>query len=1199
MTWLSIAGLVLTAGLYLYFTNSGRLRRQLLAAFDEWPVEAVSLDGISFTPWHGLEVRGLYLALRGPGSLADDAPCVRAVLRIERTRIRCRLGALLKGEFVPRWAALDRADVAVVLPETGGATDPLGDTAGLEIEDLANSSAGRGILQMLRRGRPIPELRLGDTNIRVSQSDPRGAQLVRHWRVVGQGAWSDGAYALEMRRTGDKGEPLFTLRWDPQSETCESTCDWLELDTLAVFFPRIAEAWSDLGLRGRGRVRRIALRTDLGAESSSGAESPGGLPLPLTAVDLQFAGLRCSIPVEVPEAGRPPVPAWSRFLQVSNAELTLNCTPESNGRGLVKLTGTGLVNRAPAAFKLTADLAALLEPAAAQDHVVSAELNVTGMHFPTRPGDAAFIDSPRLPLSVRNVLNDFRPSGLFSLLVQARRVWDAETGGGRLHVEGWLDAQGVRCRYHTFPYEFTEARGRTTFSPRGLDLDLTARHGPAHATATGHVNRAAHATGFDLTISGTNVPLDGDLAAALPSKYRRLWDQTDPTGSCDVTVRLQREDGPPELPENPPTETFISADLGDGSSILLEPGKRLEQATGHFEIAEGFIEIQDLRGYLEGSPAMIAGTVGVDSGEADVRIAVSDVPVKRSISVEERADDTPAQINFDGQADVAGRIHTAGEPGTRSDAYVVHLRRGMLTGFDPELQWGDCHGRLIISDRESVIGSFEARQGAARLTAAGTLPGSKGGPVTLDVNIAQAKMETLARQLVPPRWRAQVEALGLAGLGDVQLQLRPESEPEGSARQIAEIQLSAERMEPSALPLDMSDIQAQARLTSDGVEIVEAQARCGEAGQLEVSGELSDSESGWTARFSAAARDVDLSPSVTEALPAELARIVRRLEAQGRLQLEITAGARLAERDGVAWNFGGQLVLSDGALQLGVPLDDIEGGLSGTCRIDPAGGVGLDGALRIESGTLAGRRLAGLAGEIHYRAGERWIRLDELRGQICGGDAVGFVHVDPVTSEYELSVTLQNVLLDEFLPKQPAQDPAALAGQRRSARAGAMRRGVLDGYVFLRGHADDPASRQGGGELRVTGASILQTPVAAEVVEANPHAEAVSDALQGAELRFTWDGAELHFTRLELLSPDLHLAGEGIWNMDSDQIAMTLVGAHPRNWPRMAALGDLLETTERQLVQYHVTGTLAAPQVRAEPLYRLTEALRALILSGD
>ena len=193
MTWLSIAGLVLTAGLYLYFTNSGRLRRQLLAAFDEWPVEAVSLDGISFTPWHGLEVRGLHLALRGPGSLADNAPCVRAVLRIERTRIQCRLGAVLKG-VVSRSAALDRADVAVILPETSALErETLGDTTGLiDIEKLANSPAGRGILQMLRRGTPIPELRLGDTNIRVSQSDPRGAQLVRHWRVVGEGPGGRG-----------------------------------------------------------------------------------------------------------------------------------------------------------------------------------------------------------------------------------------------------------------------------------------------------------------------------------------------------------------------------------------------------------------------------------------------------------------------------------------------------------------------------------------------------------------------------------------------------------------------------------------------------------------------------------------------------------------------------------------------------------------------------------------------------------------------------------------------------------------------------------------------------------------------------------------------------------------------------------------------------------------------------------------------
>ena len=204
-------------------------------------------------------------------------------------------------------------------------------------------------------------------------------------------------------------------------------------------------------------------------------------------------------------------------------------------------------------------------------------------------------------------------------------------------------------------------------------------------------------------------------------------DQTDPTAVA-TSRRCSARTVPPNFRKTADGNVH-QRDLRDGSSILLEPGNRLEQATGHFEIAEGFIEIQDLRGYLEGSPAMIAGTVGVDSGEADVRIAVRDVKVKRSISVEERADDTPAQINFDGQADVAGRIHTAGEPGTRSDAYVVHLRRGMLTASTGAAM-GRLSGRRHLRSRE-VIGSFEARRrGAAdgRRNAAG----SKGGPVTLD-----------------------------------------------------------------------------------------------------------------------------------------------------------------------------------------------------------------------------------------------------------------------------------------------------------------------------------------------------------------------------------------------------------------------------------------------------------------------------------
>ena len=68
---------------------------------------------------------------------------------------------------------------------------------------------------------------------------------------------------------------------------------------------------------------------------------------------------------------------------------------------------------------------------------------------------------------------------------------------------------------------------------------------------------------------------------------------------------------------------------------------------------------------------MIAGTVGVDSGEASIACGKRR-SVKRSISVEER-DDTPAQITSTvKQMWPAG--FTCGQAGTRSDAYVVHLR---------------------------------------------------------------------------------------------------------------------------------------------------------------------------------------------------------------------------------------------------------------------------------------------------------------------------------------------------------------------------------------------------------------------------------------------------------------------------------------------------------------------------------------------
>jgi len=65
--------------------------------------------------------------------------------------------------------------------------------------------------------------------------------------------------------------------------------------------------------------------------------------------------------------------------------------------------------------------------------------------------------------------------------------------------------------------------------------------------------------------------------------------------------------------------------------------------------------------------------------------------------------------------------------------------------------------------------------------------------------------------------------------------------------------------------------------------------------------------------------------------------------------------------------------------------------------------------------------------------------------------------------------------------------------------------------------------------------------------------------------------------------------------MRDDSLSMTLLGARPEHWPRVAVLSDLIEVAGQELLQYRVTGTAASPQVQVEPLHNLTEPLRKLL----
>jgi len=411
----------------------------------------------------------------------------------------------------------------------------------------------------------------------------------------------------------------------------------------------------------------------------------------------------------------------------------------------------------------------------------------------------------------------------------------------------------------------------------------------------------------------------------------------------------------------------------------------------------------------------------------------------------------------------------------------------------------------------------------------------------------------------------------------------PRNDARGTVQQAADFELHAERMRPKPVPLDLRDVEATLSLSAAGFELSQARARYGPEGVVEVSGKGGwEGDAAWSdVRIDA--RDVDLSANFVEAMPSPLAGLLRRLSPRGRARIALDQ-LRMRGSDRRSWDVIGSVAFENARMDLGVALTKATGRVRGRCIVRPDGRVALAADFEIDGGKLDGRPIERWAGQIVRKAGDPLVRLTDVRGRFCEGEVSGFVNVHPDTREYELSFDVRDVSLALFLAGKDTK-----TGQGR-----------IDGHVFVRGRSDDPATRVGGGELRIRGASLLSSRVTRSVVEASRKGRRpLGTDVDQAIVRFVWEGDEMKFTHLDIQSRTQRMIGEGSWNTRTGAIALTLVGATPRGAVRVFPLTQVFEATGQELVQYRVRGTIKHPRVTVEPLHNLTEPLRRLLQGSN
>ena len=296
-----------------------------------------------------------------------------------------------------------------------------------------------------------------------------------------------------------------------------------------------------------------------------------------------------------------------------------------------------------------------------------------------------------LPPAVRQIWEHFDPVGAIDLhWVTTRPVGPDK----ELEYDVTIRPQGMKARYDGVPYPLTDVSGEVWTNAKEVRITrLQGKHGPANVGIRGTVSQLDTVPAYDLTIDAEEVPIDGELRAALPDDFADLMTDINLKGVVKVE-KLNFKKGGPDLEEGHVQYTSAGISLFEASfdagleyrkavaelasingfitekehtlsgrirtGTLLIEDFRIKNLTGNVRLAGGELFLQDLEstcydGRLKGSV-----NLNLESKEFVVEMKATEIDL-----LQLTLDTTMAGKNITGKVDAEMRIDGTGSDSNR------------------------------------------------------------------------------------------------------------------------------------------------------------------------------------------------------------------------------------------------------------------------------------------------------------------------------------------------------------------------------------------------------------------------------------------------------------------------------------------------------------------------------------------------------
>ena len=154
-------------------------------------------------------------------------------------------------------------------------------------------------------------------------------------------------------------------------------------------------------------------------------------------------------------------------------------------------------------------------------------------------------------------------------------------------------------------------------------------------------------------------------------------------------------------------------------------------------------------------------------------------------------------------------------------------------------------------------------------------------------------------------------------------------------------------------------------------------------------------------------------------------------------------------------------------------------------------------------------------------------------------------------------------------------------------------KGRIEGGVDLSGTAAGLHTLRGQGEIKLHDADIYRLPVMVALLKVLNLKPPDTSAFTTSDIKFQLDGEHILLNNIEFSGDAISLLGKGEMNLNTE-IQLTLHSLVGRSDLELPVFKRMMGGASEQLMQIHISGTLADPKAKREAFPKITEALQSI-----